>query len=408
MANYTTNEWTKIRAELNKNPAKYGLPARTAGSVLLASFNIRKLGGLKTRGKETRSKETWQFLAHILERFDLIAVQEVMNNLDGLRHLKDLLGDDYGLITSDVTGAFHTDDNDEEGMAERLAFLYNRTVVERAEIATDVSADRTQVLSILYSDRERFWETFQRFKQATDVYEQQRKEHKEGRRPKKPTKPALGPLPQFLDYIRTPFQVGFRINPGKASKGKPYEFVAVNAHLNYGSYMEDRWQDFDALLSWLLGHAQDKNAYYPDCILLGDLNLDFNDPETDRVRIEQSMKGYDKAAEEGVRVNFPFLDPHKGQATCYRTNARLTETFDQIGLFFQDKRWPTHDKNAAMPLGPDGPDYGVFDFVNLFANVLNGKPYSPTWTPAEKKAFFARFEFEVSDHMPLWMRLPKP
>ncbi|MFA5943277.1 MAG: endonuclease/exonuclease/phosphatase [Candidatus Thermoplasmatota archaeon] len=403
MAPYSPTEWKKIRAELAKNPTRYGLPSRRDGSVLLASFNIRKLGEVKKR-----SKETWDFFREVLSRFDLIAVQEVMNNVEGLVHLKGLLGKDYGLITSDVTGAFTGEDGSEEGMAERLAFLFNWRNVERTEIATDVSCDRTQLLSVLFSDRDRFHAVLEKYRRDLDVFEQQKKEYKEGRRPRAPSPPHLGPLPQFLDFIRTPYQVGFRVLPGKGSKAAPYEFTAVNAHLNYGNFMEDRWQDFEGLLDWLLAHVQDKNAYYRDCILLGDLNLDFDDPETDRIRIEQSMKGYNVAATKGISVNFPFLDPHKGQKTCFRTNARLTETFDQIGLFFQDKRWPKHDQNSNMPMTQDGPDYGVFDFVNLFAVAIEGEPYSDAWPSTKKKAFFARFEFEVSDHMPLWLRVPKP
>lgn len=399
---YSKSEWAKIVQTLNANPGKYGLPERRADSVVLASFNIRKLGAVKKR-----SPETWAFLTMILERCDLIAVQEVMNDLEGLRHLRDLLGKDYGMITSDVTGAFAGEDGSEEGMAERLAFLFNWRNIERTEIATDVSIERTQLLSVLFSDRERFAATLDKHRADLEIYERQRAEYKSGRRPRAPTAPALGPLPQFLDFIRTPYQVGFRILPRK-SKGKAYEFVAVNAHLNYGNYMEDRWQDFEGLMDWLLAHAQDKNAFYPDCVLLGDLNLDFDDPEIDRARIEQTMKGYDKAAVKGVSVNFPFLDPHKGQATCFRTNARLSQTFDQIGFFFRDQRFPDNGLNSKMPMSPAGPDYGVFDFVQLFAQAIEGEPFSDAWPAKRKKGFFARFEFNVSDHLPLWVRLPKP
>lgn len=388
---------------LESSPGKYGLPERRADSVVLASFNIRKLGATKKR-----SLETWAFLAFVLQRFDLVAVQEVMNELEGLRHLRERLGKDYGLITSDVTGAFAGEDGSEEGMAERLAFLFNWKNVERTEIATDVSIDRTQLLSILYSDRERFAATLEKYRADREIFERQKADYKAGRRPRAPNAPALGPLPQFLDFIRTPYQVGFRVLPGRGSKKAPYEFVAVNAHLNYGNYLEDRWQDFEGLLDWLLAHVQDKNAFYRDCILLGDLNLDFDDPEIDRVRVEQQMKGYDKAAAAGVSVNFPFLDPHKGQKTCYRTNARLSQTFDQIGLFFQDKRFPDNGLNTKMPITPAGPDYGVFDFVQLFAQAIEGEPFNDAWPAKRKKEFFARFEFNVSDHLPLWLRLPKP
>ena len=45
-----------------------------------------------------------------------------------------------------------------------------------------------------------------------------------------------------------------------------------------------------------------------------------------------------------------------------------------------------------------GPDYGVFNFVELFQKALGVK------TADAKNKFYARFEHKVSDHMPLWMR----
>ena len=54
-----------------------------------------------------------------------------------------------------------------------------------------------------------------------------------------------------------------------------------------------------------------------------------------------------------------------------------------------------------------GPDYGVFDFANLFSEVLLGQSYQKL-SASEKKDFTAKFEHSVSDHMPLWLRLPLP
>ena len=52
-------------------------------------------------------------------------------------------------------------------------------------------------------------------------------------------------------------------------------------------------------------------------------------------------------------------------------------------------------------------DYGVFDFVNLFSEALHGKAFAKL-SAAERKTLVARFEHKVSDHMPLWLRLPLP
>ena len=40
----TSAEWKKVKEPLDRDRARYGPPEREYGSVLLASFNIRKLG----------------------------------------------------------------------------------------------------------------------------------------------------------------------------------------------------------------------------------------------------------------------------------------------------------------------------------------------------------------------------
>ena len=77
---FTSAEWKTIRETLDANRSKYGLPEREYGSVLLGSFNIRKLGSSRSR-----SQATWEFLAEVCRSFDLLAVQEVMDDLSGLR-----------------------------------------------------------------------------------------------------------------------------------------------------------------------------------------------------------------------------------------------------------------------------------------------------------------------------------
>ncbi len=52
-----------------------------------------------------------------------------------------------------------------------------------------------------------------------------------------------------------------------------------------------------------------------------------------------------------------------------------------------------------------GPDYGVFNFVDLFSVALKGKPFADLG-PTARTNLVARFEHKVSDHMPLWVRLP--
>ena len=382
---FTPAEWKQITATLDADRAKYGLPEREYGSVLLGSFNIRKLGSSRSR-----SPETWEFLAKVCRSFDLLAVQEIMDDLSGLQRLMSLLGPEFHLIVSDQTGAFPG----EPGLGERLGFIYRPPLVQRMEVATDITYDRTKVLDTIA-------ENYGVFSNAMGPYAERLQAYLEsgGRKPRVR-------LPMFLTFIRQPFCVSFRINghPGTA----PYEIMAINAHLYFGQYITDRRQEFEALMEWIIGRAEmNHRAYYPNFLLMGDLNLDFDNPENDRGRIEGYLKTFNNRSGDAVNVYFPFLDPHPPQPEPFRTNARLTETFDQIGLFSRDRRLPTFTDNAIMGQDARGPDYGVFELVNLFSDAVLGVPFS-SLTGRPRSDFLARFEHKVSDHMPLWMRLPLP
>ena len=342
---------------------------------------------------DKRDEETWQFLATICKRFDLVAIQEVMEDLSGLRKLKSLMGPDYSLIVSDPTGAFPG----ESGLAERLAFLYNWRMVERTELATDVSYDRSKVLQTLAENLDEVTAALE----AYSNYLQAKKRGEDAKRPKIK-------MPEFLTFIRQPFCVSFRISGYPETV--PYELMAINAHLYFGNYVTDRRQEFDALMRWILGRVRnDDTNYAANFMLLGDMNLDYDDPENDRARLLDFLKPVKTDLGRDVIVNFPFLDKHKDQGEVFTTNARQNQTFDQIGIFSRDRRWPEETQNEQMPL-PTGEDYGVFNFVDLFAKALHGKTYRELLADGsfDKKAFFSRFEHNVSDHMPLWLRMPLP
>ena len=53
-----------------------------------------------------------------------------------------------------------------------------------------------------------------------------------------------------------------------------------------------------------------------------------------------------------MNVNFPFLDFHPAKNGHFTTNARMTQTFDQIGLFSRDPRLTTYQDNATMGKDP--------------------------------------------------------
>jgi endonuclease/exonuclease/phosphatase family metal-dependent hydrolase len=411
MSRFNADEWRRIRETLNADPQRYGLPQRVYGSAVLATFNIRKLGA-----KSKRDARTWRFLADILGYFDLVAVQEVLEDMQGLRHLEELMGENFGMVVSDTTGSFPN----EGGVAERLAFIFNWTIVHRQEMVTDVTFDRSKVLQVIAEQGDAIQDAVEaarhnrEYRKKLKAYEKKlaKFEAGEGREPHMPALPIQ--MPAFLTFIRTPFAVMFEIlgHPG----AERYSFMAVNAHLYFGNFIDDRRQEFDALMSWIMGRVQECDEHSPlNILLLGDLNLDFDNPINDRGRIISLIDELNRKGGKAVNVYFPFLHPHPqrpGQQMMGRdgrvlqSNARLSETFDQIGFFSRDERLKLL-RNAIAGEAERGPDFGVFDFVNLFSEALHGKPFEAL-QEAQRKALVSRFEHNVSDHMPLWFRIPLP
>ena len=414
---FTAAEWTKIRKTLKASPDTFGLPARQYGSVVFASFNIRKLGRIKTGSKSARDDATFRFLADVCRHFDLLAIQEVMSDTEGVLELKRLMGPDYGIVHSDTTGAFPG----RPGNAERLAYIYNRRLVERSALVTDLSYDRTEVIKNIADHNDEIHRVLGPLAKERKIYNAALAKYLEqgGKRPREPKMGGLK-MPGFLTFVRTPFAAGFRVegHPGSDS----YEFLAVDAHLHYGDSKNDRIFEGIALYEWIMAKVRAGAADNLTVLLFGDLNLVFQDPKKDRARI---AKGLAAAARnvglKKIRMTFPFLFPHPNPkqhldppGTVFRTNVKLNQTFDQLGAFYNDPRLDLvatdiveGHANPGVWGAPGGPDYGVFNFTELFSQALTGKHYEQL-TRTEARALVKRYDFRVSDHMPIWTRLPLP
>ncbi len=422
---FTAEEWTRIRKALDKDPTAYGLPKPTYGSIVIASFNIRKLGKLRkpgSRGTDGRDEPTMRFLADVCRFFDVVAVQEVMNDTTGIRKLHELLGDSYGLILSDVVGTFPG----ERGNEERLAFLYNRNVVRRGEMVTEVSTSRTKVLKTMARYHREFFEEMDKNPTAKAWREFSAKVEEAFLNDEKPPRrlPSFkAEVDQFVQFIRAPFAAEFTVQaqPG----AERFDFLAVNAHLHFGREI-DRQNEAAALVEWILGKVRLGGSQ--TVVLLGDLNFDYDKPERDLERIEQRFKqlgGRDTSTGKEVFVSFPFIvghPQHHEDNELFRTNIRLSQTFDQIGIFSRDKRLrkyietkisegppvtAEHRTPQYWGASPTGPDYGVFNFTDLFCDALASSRYNDLDRSA-RAALVKRYEHKVSDHMPIWFRAPLP
>ncbi len=384
---FTAAEWAQINVHLDADTGRYGMPARRDESVVVMSWNIRKFGALESGGEPKKSPGAFAMIERVCALADLVAIQEVQRDTTSLYALRDRLrlgGAKWEVVISDVTGMApgYT------GMAERHAVLYRADRVRRGDLASDLSFDRSAVVEnsnnalrdlvkkeIEVAGQDGVWA------KLTEWLGGQRK--------------LVGAkLNRFVQFIRTPHLLEFIIEGPNGS----YEFYVVNAHLVSGKSKTEREQEFFALLEWLLLDSRTTvSKEGKTFLLMADLNLDFqSNVDKRRAAFEEYITSIN--AEKGLqaKVNFPFLDGG------IFTNARRDQTFDHIAWITTDSRLPRgrHNRQAGT-LGPDEYDYGMFDFVQAFADA--GPGANDDGSPA-----YDRYTHDFTDHMPIWIRLPLP
>ncbi|MCA1706340.1 MAG: endonuclease/exonuclease/phosphatase family protein, partial [Actinobacteria bacterium] len=197
------------------------IPPRTIDNLLLATWNIREFD---SSSFGFRTTESLLCIAEIVNRFDLVAVQEVREELVGLERLRRLLGGWWRYVVTDVTlGA--------RGNRERTAFLYDARKISFGGLAGEL------VIPPL--------------------------EHR-GR----PSEPAK-------QLARTPFMVGFRAGW--------FAFTICTVHILYGedkAVDPERLDEIRMVADFLAERATEKHAWAPNMIVLGDFNIFSTGDET--------------------------------------------------------------------------------------------------------------------------------
>lgn len=104
----------------------FAVPARSVDvNMIIATWNIQHFSNRHT----TRAL---QYMADIIERFDIVALQEVKTDLRGLGRLQKLLPGNYRILVSDPTGN-----------SERFAFLYDKRTVIPTGLASEIGFNVT-------------------------------------------------------------------------------------------------------------------------------------------------------------------------------------------------------------------------------------------------------------------------
>lgn len=190
---------TRLRGQLDAE-----IPKKTAErTLLLATWNIRQF-------TDNRKQESYLYIAEILSRFDLIAVQEVKDTMKGLEKVKSILGKNWAYIATDVS-------EESGGNSERIAFLYDTNKVSFKNIAGEIVLPNTALI-------------------------------------------------QGMQFARTPFCVAFQAGW--------FKFYLTTVHIFYGTGSEEEYErrekEISAIGTFLSRRAKKEDTSY---IILGDFNI---------------------------------------------------------------------------------------------------------------------------------------
>jgi hypothetical protein len=104
------------------------VPAKAKDRLLVANWNVANLG------VQDRRDQDYRLIAEIVGWFDLVAVQEVNDDLSGLRAVHELLPASFRMLFSDAAG------ND-----EHLAFLYDSDKIFQMEEVGEIAMPASEL-----------------------------------------------------------------------------------------------------------------------------------------------------------------------------------------------------------------------------------------------------------------------
>ena len=160
-------------------------------------------------------------------------------------------------------------------------------------------------------------------------------------------------LPE-LSWWRKPFIASFRAGE--------FEFVAITAHIRWGSGNESRVKPLRLLAEWVDKRRKEGYLRDKDVIVMGDFNIPSADDEL-----------FGAVTSKGLRIPHALLGVHG-------TNLARDKRYDQI------LHYPRHvqcftDNGGVL-------DFYADDHTKLF----------PDLTKTE-------FSYQLSDHLPLWLQI---
>lgn len=202
---------TALRKQLTRD-----IPTKSlTGNLLIASWNILELGGDKYG---TRTEEAIAYIATIISRFDIVAIQEIFGDFKILDRIKYYLGEHWEYIYSDTSLGFGGNDY-------RLGYFFDKRKAVQGGIISDL---------ILPSVRSRDEQGHFQFKPAVQL-------------------------------LRPPFNCGFKIEDKR--------LILCNIHLVFGQRQtkEERLAELQSVLNFWKRRTSINTVWSKNVILLGTL-----------------------------------------------------------------------------------------------------------------------------------------
>jgi hypothetical protein len=101
------------------------VPEKKGDNLHIETWNIRKLS---SKGASKRRRKDHELIAELNKPFDIVAIQEVMPDLRGIREIMESLDERFKMITTDVG------DN-----SERLVYIYDSSRVKSRELFAEIA-----------------------------------------------------------------------------------------------------------------------------------------------------------------------------------------------------------------------------------------------------------------------------
>jgi hypothetical protein len=328
---------------------------RGEGTLLLATWNIRDFDSNKFKFGP-RLPESFAYIAEIISCFDLVAVQEVNEDLSALERVMRILGPGWDYIATDITEGTG-------GNGERMAFVFDTRRVRFQRIAGEVVLPEGQL--VVSPKTQRAGDALDPTA-VTDAVSQGIEEVRQ-------------------QFARTPFVVSFQSGW--------FKFNLCTVHIYFGddagAQLERRIDEIRKLVEFFARRQDRENrdadgdpGKMQNYILLGDFNVVSPQHET---MAALKRRGFTVPPEiDGDRVRGP--EDH---------------FYDQIAVRVKDERFRV--RTGGM----------VEMFADVFRNTVEDReiyratientPNRRTWTPEHR--YLNWRTWQMSDHSPLWIEV---